>query len=179
MDAAINERPHVINGTSVTITCLKAVQGTKKVHVGNLPTTMDEEALKQYFAPLGTIVAVGVKSRQASASAWVEFQVVDPAIFSGRHLIGDRDALVKRFVEDFGVNDPHSRLNLLTTRLAPNVTKTIFTVMQAIFESERPSDVELLEVLAVLRGERGSHAAAAGRLQMGHNSIPVSERREV
>ncbi|KAL3308543.1 hypothetical protein Ciccas_012922, partial [Cichlidogyrus casuarinus] len=100
MDAAINERPHVINGTSVTITCLKAVQGTKKVHVGNVPTTMDEEALKQYFAPLGTIVAVGVKSRQASASAWVEFQeVVDPAIFSGRHPIGDRAALVKRFVE--------------------------------------------------------------------------------
>ncbi|KAL3308730.1 hypothetical protein Ciccas_012733, partial [Cichlidogyrus casuarinus] len=97
--SALNERPHVINGTSVTITCLKAVQETKKVHVEILPTTMDE-ALKQYFAPLGTIVAVGVKSRQASASARVEFQeVVDTAIFSGRHPIDERAAFVKRFIE--------------------------------------------------------------------------------
>ncbi|KAL3309134.1 hypothetical protein Ciccas_012320 [Cichlidogyrus casuarinus] len=96
-DAAINERPNVINGTSVTIMCLKAVAQTKKVHVGNLPTTIEEEIVKQYFAPLGTIVALGVKSRQSSASAWVEFQeVVDTAIFSGRHPIGDRAACPRR-----------------------------------------------------------------------------------
>ncbi|KAL3310860.1 hypothetical protein Ciccas_010568, partial [Cichlidogyrus casuarinus] len=76
------------------------VAPTKKVHVGNLPTAIDEETVKQYFAPLRTIAALGVQSRQSSASAWVEFQeVVDTAIFSGRHPIGERAAFVKRFIE--------------------------------------------------------------------------------
>ncbi|KAL3320779.1 hypothetical protein Ciccas_000525 [Cichlidogyrus casuarinus] len=62
---------------------------------------IDEETVKQYFAPLGTIAALGVQSRQSNASAWVEFQeVVDTAIFSGRHPIeGEQQTLFHKEAE--------------------------------------------------------------------------------
>ncbi|KAL3310607.1 hypothetical protein Ciccas_010826 [Cichlidogyrus casuarinus] len=58
--------------------------------------------------------------------------------------------LFSRYCDDNGISDAYQRLGLLVSCLAPSVTKTVFTAMQHIFESERPTDTALLETLEQL-----------------------------